>query len=59
MWQIAAVVKDEKGAILEVLVDFQTTLGRTEDEAKMKFTLRNAEVLKGKEVSLILNGPFH
>lgn len=58
MFRIAAVQKKENGVIEKVLVDFETTLGKDQDEAKMAFTIKYAEELSGKEASLVVTGPF-
>jgi len=58
MFRIAAVRKDEHGHVLEIVVDFETTLGRSKEDAAMAFTIKHAEELDGKEAKLVVQGPF-
>lgn len=58
MFRITAVSLDDKGYINAIIIDSKTVLGRDKGDAKIKYAIENADKLKGKEVSLIVEGPF-
>lgn len=57
MFRIAAVKKDKDGAVVTVVVDVETAIGKSPEAARMAFTIKHAEELDGKEVELIVH-PF-
>ena len=58
MFRIAAVTVNGAGAVDNVIIDFTTVLGSSENDAKIKFAIKNADKLKDKEVKLVVEGPF-